>query len=166
MSQRELRWFTLASFLLGMIGIVTVILVNNLSSVYFIYGSAYLAFTGGLACVVAILLLLTTLILAIIRLGQIRQWTWFSLLLVTLVAFFPLSVVVFLLYLFIGPDDRPAQPAQSPVYVPSYPPLASVPLPYAASQPALPAQSYEQSIHYPPPAPAPLPPTASERRLQ
>ena len=159
MSKRELRWFTLASFLLGAVGIVLVILVNNLRSVYFIYGSAYLAFIGGLACLVAGLLLLTTLILAIIRLGQLQQWTWFTLLLATLVLFFPLGAVVFLLYLFIGPDTpqtRPALPAQSPAYLLSYPPSA----------PALLAQSYEQSIHYPPPAPAPMPHPASERPLQ
>jgi hypothetical protein len=169
MSQRELRWFTLVSFLLGMAGIVLVILVNNLSSVYFVYGSAYLAFAGGLACVVAALLLLTTMILAIIRLGQIRQWTWFSLLLTSLVVFFPLGTVVLLLYLFIGPDTLPAQPtqpAQSPAYVLQYPPQAPAPLPYAASQPALPAQPYEQSIHYPPYAPAPQPHAASERPVQ
>ena len=159
MSKRELCWFTLVSFMLGAIGIVIVILVNNLSSIYFIYGSSYLAFTGGLICLVAVLLLLTTLILAIIRLGQIRQWTWFYLLLITLVAFFPLSVVTFLLYLFIGPDalQTPlALPSQPPTYLPSYPPYA----------PALPAQSYEQSLHYPPSAPAPLPHPASERPLQ
>lgn len=169
MSKRELRWFTLVSFLLGMAGIVLVILVNNLRSVYFIYGSEYLAFTGGLTCLIAGLLLLTTLILAIIRLGQLRQWTWFYLLLVTLVVFFPLSVVLFLLYLFIGPDDHPAQPAppaQSPAYLPYYPPHAPAPLPHAASQPALPAQSYEQSLHYPPYVPSPLPHAASEKQLQ
>ena len=173
MSKRELCWFTLASFLLGIAGIVLVILVNNLRSVYFIYGSSYLAFTGGLACVVAVLLLLTTMILAIIRLGQLRQWAWFSLLLATLVLFFPLGVVVLLLYLFIGPDAPPAQsplPAQSPTYVLYYPPHAPAPLPPHASQhnvqPVLPAQSYEQSLHYPPYAPAPLPHNASERPLQ
>lgn len=172
MSKRELRWFTLASFLLGMAGIVLVIMVNNLRSVYFIYGSEYLAFTGGLACVVAGLLLLTTMILAIIRLGQLRQWTWFSLLLATLIVFFPLSVVTFLLYLFIGPDAYPAQPAlpaQSPTYIPYYVPRAPATPPYAAAQPALPAQSYEQSLHYPPRAsytPAPLPHPTSERPLQ
>ncbi len=173
MSKRELRWFTLVSFLLGMAGIVLVILVNNLSSVYFVYGSAYLAFIGGLTCLVATLLLLTTLILAIIRLGQIRQWTWFALLLVTLVVFFPLSIVVLLLYLVIGPDAlqiQPAQPSQSPAYLLYYPPQAPAPLPpnaaHYAVQPALPAQSYEQSLHYPPHAPAPLPYTASERPLQ
>jgi hypothetical protein len=159
MSKRELRWFTLVSFLLGMVGLVLVIMVNNLRSIDFVYGSSYLAFTGGLVCLVAGLLLLTTCILAIIRLGQIRQWTWFTLLLITLVAFFPLGVVVLLLYLFIGPDTLPVQPAypnQPPTYLPSYPPYA----------PALPAQSYEQSLHYPPRAPAPQPHPASERRLQ
>lgn len=168
MSKRELRWFTVVSFLLGVAGIVLVILVNNLP-IYFVYGSSYLAFTGGLTCLIAGLLLLTTLILAIIMLGQLRQWTWFALLLVTLIAFFPLSVVLLLLYLFIGPEDhpeQPAQPAQSPAYVPYYPPHAPAPLPHAASQPALPAQSYEQSLHYPPYVPSPLPHAASEKQLQ
>ena len=169
MSKRELRWFTLVSFLLGIIGIVLVILVNNLRSVYFIYGSEYLAFIGGLACVVAGLLLLTTCILAIIRLGQLRQWTWFYLLLVTLVVFFPLNFVLFLLYLFIGPDARqtqPALPGQSPAYLPYYTPYAPLSLPHNASQHVQPAHSHEQSLHYPPYAPPPLPYTDSERLLQ
>lgn len=159
MSKRELRWFTLVSFMLGTAGIVIVVLVNNAVPINFVYGSSYLAFTGGLTCVIAVLLLLTTCILAIIRLGQLRQWTWFYLLLVTLVVFFPLGAVLFLLYLFIGPDARqtqPALPAQTPAYLPYYPPYA----------PALPAQSYEQSLHYPPHAPAPLPRAASERPLR
>ena len=169
MSRRELRWFTLASFLLGAIGIVVAILVNA-AHIDLVLGPIYLiSFIGSIAGLLAILLFLTAWILAIIRLGQLGQWTWFSLLLATLVVFFPLGVVVFLLYLFIGPDARqtqPALPAQSPAYLPYYPPQAPAPLPYAASQPALLAQPYEQSLHYPPSAPAPLPHTASERPLQ
>jgi hypothetical protein len=170
MSKRELRWFTLVSFMLGAVGIVAAILVN-VAHFDAIFSSFYLVSTiGTTAGLVAVLLFLTSCILAIIKLGQIRQWTWFYLLLVTLVVFFPLSTVVFLLYLFIGPDDRPALPAQSPAYLLYYPPQAPAPLPPNASQhnvqPVLPAQPYEQSLRYPPYAPTPKPHPASERPLQ
>jgi hypothetical protein len=159
MSKRELRWFTLVSFLLGMVGIVVAIMVNA-AHIDLVFGSIYLvSFIGSMAGLLAVLLFLTAWILAIIKLGQLRQWTWFTLLLVTLVVFFPLGAVLLLLYLFVWLDDRPAQPAppeQSPAYSPYYPPYA----------PALPAQSSEQSLYYPSPAPAPLPHAASERQLQ
>jgi len=54
----------------------------------------------------AIFCFAVALVGAIVRLGQLRQWGWFGALLMLTIFALPLGMVIFLLYLFIGPDSE------------------------------------------------------------
>lgn len=117
MSKANLRNLSLGGIAGGIVGFITLmagifvgattVATGPTSSSVTAVGNMAVVILGGLLLTLAVIAAFVAWIAGLIRTGMSQQWLWFILMLV-------FGSVVTLVYSFIGPEGRAAQPTLSP----------------------------------------------------